>query len=197
LSGGLRVLSGSDPPRELGSRFRTQRRITLYDAAHPSDLYLPFSSLRHKYPLRHLSIRVPWHDSGWTGSVCKDPKGNTACLALKLIREKRDDDKGEQNPQSRANHIPLKSSGSNIEDCPSKIERTFACFEENTERVLRVELGGSTFDNLLQQLQAEFNLRRRKNPLVLGMILERAYAEGKRSPTLERIIEDIIKPVAG
>jgi len=108
-----------------------------------------------------------------------------------------DNDEGEQNPQLRANHILLKLFGSNIEDYPSKIERNFACFEGNIERVLRVELGGSTFDNLLQQLQAEFNLKRRKNPLVLGMILEKAYAEGKRSPTLEKIIEGIIKLVAG
>ena len=26
------------------------------------------------YPLRHVSVRVPWHDNGWNGSVCKDPK---------------------------------------------------------------------------------------------------------------------------
>ena len=24
------------------------------------------------YPIRHISIRVPWHDNGWNGSVCND-----------------------------------------------------------------------------------------------------------------------------
>ncbi|MFO0822823.1 MAG: AAA family ATPase [Gemmataceae bacterium] len=43
------------------------------------------------YPLRHLSIRVPWHDNGWTGTVCNDPAGNTSCLVLKRIGETRDD----------------------------------------------------------------------------------------------------------
>ncbi len=40
-------------------------------------------------PLRHLSIRVPWHDSGWTGGVCKNPGKNTACLILPRVREER------------------------------------------------------------------------------------------------------------
>lgn len=43
------------------------------------------------YPLRHLSIRVPWHDSGWTGTVCQNPAANMACLVLKGIGAKRND----------------------------------------------------------------------------------------------------------
>lgn len=42
-------------------------------------------------PLRHLSIRVPWHDSGWTGGVCMNPQYNGACLILSRIAETRDD----------------------------------------------------------------------------------------------------------
>ncbi len=44
------------------------------------------------YPLRHLSIRVPWHDNGWDGTVCKQPKLNEACLRLKNIANNKDDD---------------------------------------------------------------------------------------------------------
>ena len=43
-------------------------------------------------PVRHLSIRVPWHDSGWAGCVCKKPADNVSCLILRRIREKRDDE---------------------------------------------------------------------------------------------------------
>jgi hypothetical protein len=25
-------------------------------------------------PLRHISIRVPWHDDGWRGTVCTKPE---------------------------------------------------------------------------------------------------------------------------
>lgn len=42
-------------------------------------------------PLRHVSIRVPWHDNGWNGTVCSNPAGNAACLALAEIREKKND----------------------------------------------------------------------------------------------------------
>ena len=41
---------------------------------------------------QHLSIRVPWHDSGWKGTVCCEPTTNMSCLRLKNIHENRDDD---------------------------------------------------------------------------------------------------------
>ncbi|MBK3732774.1 AAA family ATPase [Azospirillum brasilense] len=41
--------------------------------------------------LRHLSVRVPWHDQRWNGTVCANPAGNDACLVLKAIGLKRDD----------------------------------------------------------------------------------------------------------
>lgn len=46
-----------------------------------------------RYPLKHLSVRVPWHDTGWNGTICRDPKANSACLALKNCAEARDDDR--------------------------------------------------------------------------------------------------------
>ena len=44
------------------------------------------------YPLKHISIRVPWQDIGWDGRVCAAPRLNGACLKLKRIAEDRDDD---------------------------------------------------------------------------------------------------------
>ncbi len=41
--------------------------------------------------LRHISVRVPWHDAAWDGSVCKFPARNTACLKLKNIFESKDE----------------------------------------------------------------------------------------------------------
>jgi hypothetical protein len=43
---------------------------------------------RHGYRLLslcHLSIRIPWHDNGWDGTVCKAPSQNGACLKLDRI----------------------------------------------------------------------------------------------------------------
>ena len=44
-----------------------------------------------KFPLRHISIRVPWHDKAWTGTVCDAPTRNSACLCLKNIGAKKDE----------------------------------------------------------------------------------------------------------
>ena len=43
------------------------------------------------FPIRHLSVRVPWHDNGWNGTVCDDPKNNVACLKLLRIAERKDE----------------------------------------------------------------------------------------------------------
>ena len=39
--------------------------------------------------IRHLSIRVPWHDTDWTGRICTAPSMNGSCLALSRINEER------------------------------------------------------------------------------------------------------------
>ncbi|MTV50510.1 AAA family ATPase [Heliobacillus mobilis] len=43
------------------------------------------------FPFMHLSVRVPWHDGGWNGTVCTHPQENTSCLRLKRISEEKDD----------------------------------------------------------------------------------------------------------
>jgi hypothetical protein len=40
---------------------------------------------------QQLSIRVPWHDRGWDGTVCAAPSRNDACLVLPRINEERVD----------------------------------------------------------------------------------------------------------
>lgn len=45
-----------------------------------------------RLPLHHVTIRVPWHDGGWIGSVCARPLDNTSCLILPRIGEGRRDD---------------------------------------------------------------------------------------------------------
>lgn len=51
----------------------------------------PLKDGESSYPLRHISIRVPWHDTGWDGRVCAAPHLNGSCLKLKRIAEDRDD----------------------------------------------------------------------------------------------------------
>src|SRR5258708_35927874 len=41
-------------------------------------------------PMHHLSVRVPWNDSDWTGRVCAAPGANHSCSVLKNIKAKKD-----------------------------------------------------------------------------------------------------------
>ena len=43
------------------------------------------------YPIKNLSIRVPWHDTGWEGKVCQAPTLNSSCLILDRVAPKKDD----------------------------------------------------------------------------------------------------------
>jgi hypothetical protein len=45
-----------------------------------------------RLPHRHLSARVPWHDTGWEGSICTAPLLNSSCIVLDNIRSARDDE---------------------------------------------------------------------------------------------------------
>jgi hypothetical protein len=58
------------------------------------------------YPLRHISIRVPWHDTGWDGRVCAAPRLNGSCLKLKRIAEDRDDAAEEVVAGKRLDELP-------------------------------------------------------------------------------------------
>lgn len=65
----------------------------------------------YSYPLRHISIRVPWHDSGWAGTVCSRPKHNTACLKLINIAESKNEsveqvDAGQSLKDMAPEHFP-------------------------------------------------------------------------------------------
>ncbi|MXZ65307.1 MAG: AAA family ATPase [Acidimicrobiaceae bacterium] len=39
---------------------------------------------------RHISIRVPWHDMAWNGTVCHDPEANCHCIEYENIARGKD-----------------------------------------------------------------------------------------------------------
>ena len=51
-----------------------------------------FAAGARRLPLHHVTIRVPWHDGGWTGTVCARPLDNSSCLILPRIGEGRRDE---------------------------------------------------------------------------------------------------------
>ena len=38
----------------------------------------------------HVSVRLFWHDSGWNGSICRDPLSNVWCEAHENVRDHKD-----------------------------------------------------------------------------------------------------------
>jgi exodeoxyribonuclease V alpha subunit len=67
-----------------------------------------------KQVVNHLSVRLAWHDNGWNGKICKNPKDNVYCVGRysfpgDLIATKRDLDWEEKNSGvhcSELNRIP-------------------------------------------------------------------------------------------
>ena len=86
-----------------------------------------------KYPIKHLSIRVPWHDSKWNGTVCKGPKCNHSCQKLSRISGTKDDD-AEQ-----------KIKGKSIEKISQ--EQWPPCFEERGAFMMPFDISKTDIDH--------------------------------------------------
>lgn len=51
----------------------------------------PLKRINHQM-IKHLSIRVTWHDSKWNGTMCQNPSQNSFCLNLPRIYAEKDDE---------------------------------------------------------------------------------------------------------
>ena len=56
--------------------------------------------------MRHLSVRIPWHDAGWDGTVCRAPRQNASCLALNRIGATKNDAVEEEHAGATLDEIP-------------------------------------------------------------------------------------------
>ena len=57
---------------------------------------------------QHFSFRIPWHDNGWNGTICKNPSENYACMRLKGINQERDEELESKCAKCRLNEIEQK-----------------------------------------------------------------------------------------
>src|SRR5258706_14613358 len=57
-------------------------------------------------PVAHLSARVAWHDTDWTGRVCAAPGANPSCAVLKNIKEKKNVDAEEEDAGQPWDKLP-------------------------------------------------------------------------------------------
>lgn len=82
-----------------------------------------------RYPLKHLSIRVPWHDNQYNGTICNNVTGNDSCLILKNCATNRNDKFEANNGGRRFNELEEKD----IPPCLSERAAFMADFETQKE----------------------------------------------------------------
>jgi hypothetical protein len=57
-------------------------------------------------PPAHLSSRVAWHDTDWTGRVCRSPGANHSCAVLKNVKDRKDVDAEEEDAGMAWEDVP-------------------------------------------------------------------------------------------
>ena len=112
------TMSQSDPSSSSSSSSGTTPSDRVISSPSESTEEQPEERQTARYPLRHLSVRVPWHDDGWRGTVCKAPHLNGACTKITRIgREKKDE-------------VEVRIAGQSFENLPPK-HRPY-CIHENS-----------------------------------------------------------------
>jgi predicted ATP-dependent endonuclease of OLD family len=106
-----------------------------------------------------------------------------------------DSDKEGKDADPARNRYLLRLLGQKEEDWPNQVHRHFACFEQEAGRCIREQIGPGLFDELLTEAQRSLGVAKEKdalkNPTVLETVIEQAAAKGRRSETLETIVENI------
>jgi hypothetical protein len=105
-------------------------------------------------------------------------------------------DKKKEKETRERNQCYLRLAGCPLEDFPNtRVEGTWAVFRENIEETIKDELDGPIFLSLRDQVAFDLGYsdptRVLKNIEGAACLIERAYSDGKRLPTLEAIIEAI------
>ncbi len=86
--------------------------------------------------------------------------------------------------------------GGRLKDWPSEVAKDFACFTTNLDLTLQQEIGQAAYNQILADCQKEFGISKqdnaKKNSAVISALLEKARSSGRKSETLERIVERIV-----
>ncbi len=128
----------------------------------------------------NLSIRVPWHDTQWNGTVCRDPAANCHCVDYKNILQKKTvATEAPEKGRPFSVYVPpcAKESGGFLSPDPwlakhehpymgsKKVAKTHGHLKETTRRVPRYTALGVPFRWLRRE-----NLESWVAPRVLGML---------------------------
>lgn len=107
-----------------------------------------------------------------------------------------DKDSNDARPEDNKYLLRLVRSREQEQDWPVGVWDTHAALDGNLERVLEREISKEVFKALLSDRQKEFGMKKkqaRKNPFILGSIINDAMAEGRRSRTLSCIVNAVVR----
>lgn len=92
----------------------------------------------------------------------------------------------------------LRLAGAKEEDFPpTQVSEAWACFEDEMETYLKIELGGDIFNTLRDETAKELGYDKPSNVLKnldgSERFIQKVYSQGKSLPVLEEIINQITK----
>ncbi len=107
-----------------------------------------------------------------------------------------DSDYGVKESNKEENHRLLRLMNyPTIIDWPKIVDKEFACFYENLTTTFHEEIGKRLCTQVINSCCKDFCLAKNqaiKNPLVIQKIIKKAKENGKSSPTLEKIVSQIV-----
>lgn len=60
--------------------------------------------------MKHISIRLPWHDRGWDGCVCNNPSKNSYCKGFHSVNAERIRKEKKDNVEEKIKGLPVDAS---------------------------------------------------------------------------------------
>jgi putative ATP-dependent endonuclease of OLD family len=107
-----------------------------------------------------------------------------------------DKNKGPKDAHPETNRRLLRLLGETEEEFPGKVAKKFACFENNLESTLQLELGHDIVQSCKEEIAHEFSDARPedslKRPALFSKLLIKARSKGHESATLNAILDSIL-----
>ncbi|MBN1861912.1 MAG: ATP-dependent endonuclease [Candidatus Thermoplasmatota archaeon] len=100
---------------------------------------------------------------------------------------------GEPQSNPEENHKLLRLYGEIPKDWPENITNEYACLKHNLPYILQSEFGNEYSSQIMDRCKKNLCLRSKDCPTVYEELARNAYREGKSSPSVEKIIKNILE----
>ena len=105
-----------------------------------------------------------------------------------------DGDKGGKDGHPETNRSLTRLLGANVDEYPCFVADNGACFSSNMEETLKLDWSVEAFGRAFESARADLGFEgKAKNPAVYELAVRKAYEDCQSNPTIERIVERIIR----